>query len=267
MMMWGLGVGYVISGMYFGWNLGLPEGGPYGMLAATGVVTVLYVTFVLGYAELACAMPRAGGAFVTRRARSGRTSGSSAAPPSSSSTCSRRPRSRSRSAPTSTSFSGAVVHGGRVRRVRRVHRHQHLGVKLSVDVRALAHGRRRHRAVLFSASRCRTSRGANLAPTRCPTAGAARSPACRSRSGSTWRSRASRTSPRRRAIRSATSPRGFSSAMVTLVVLAVRVFGAASASRLGRRRLPDAGRRASDSPLPLAIAQVVSRNGPLYHLL
>src|SRR3954471_4839849 len=63
-LIWGLGVGYVISGMYFGWNLGLPEGGPYGMLLATGIVTILYVSFVLGYAELACALPRAGGAFV-----------------------------------------------------------------------------------------------------------------------------------------------------------------------------------------------------------
>lgn len=63
-LIWGLGVGYVISGMYFGWNLGLPEGGPYGMLVATGVVTILYVSFVLGYAELACALPRAGGVFV-----------------------------------------------------------------------------------------------------------------------------------------------------------------------------------------------------------
>jgi ethanolamine permease len=63
-LIWGLGVGYVISGAYFGWNLGLPEGGPYGMLVATGLVTVLYVTFVLGYAELASALPRAGGVFV-----------------------------------------------------------------------------------------------------------------------------------------------------------------------------------------------------------
>ena len=63
-MIWGLGVGYVISGAYFGWNLGLPEGGPYGMLLATGLVTILYVAFVLGYAELACALPRAGGVFV-----------------------------------------------------------------------------------------------------------------------------------------------------------------------------------------------------------
>lgn len=64
LVIWGLGVGYVISGMYFGWNLGLPEGGPYGMLAATAAVTVFYVAFVLGYAELSCALPRAGGAFV-----------------------------------------------------------------------------------------------------------------------------------------------------------------------------------------------------------
>lgn len=64
LMIWGLGVGYVISGSYFGWNLGLEPGGPLGMLVATLVATVLYVTFVLGYAELSCAIPRAGGAFV-----------------------------------------------------------------------------------------------------------------------------------------------------------------------------------------------------------
>ena len=63
LMLWGLGVGYVISGMYFGWNLGLPLGGTWGMLAATVVATILYVTFVFSYTELACAIPRAGGAF------------------------------------------------------------------------------------------------------------------------------------------------------------------------------------------------------------
>ena len=64
LMLWGLGVGYVISGEYFGWNLGLPHGGPVGMLIALAVVSVMYVAFVLSYAELACALPRAGGAFV-----------------------------------------------------------------------------------------------------------------------------------------------------------------------------------------------------------
>jgi ethanolamine permease len=63
-MLWGLGVGYVISGEYFGWNLGLEKGGSYGMLAATLVITVMYLGFILSYAELACAIPRAGGAFV-----------------------------------------------------------------------------------------------------------------------------------------------------------------------------------------------------------
>jgi ethanolamine permease len=62
--LWGLGVGYVISGEYFGWNLGLPLGGTYGMMAATIAISVLYLTFVFSYAELACAVPRAGGAFV-----------------------------------------------------------------------------------------------------------------------------------------------------------------------------------------------------------
>ena len=63
LMLWGLGVGYVISGEYFGWNLGLPVGGTWGMLAATAAVTVMYVAFVVSYSELACALPRAGGAF------------------------------------------------------------------------------------------------------------------------------------------------------------------------------------------------------------
>jgi len=63
-MLWGLGVGYVISGEYFGWNLGLPLGGTWGMLVATLIITVMYVAFTLSYAELACAMPKAGGVFV-----------------------------------------------------------------------------------------------------------------------------------------------------------------------------------------------------------
>jgi len=62
--LWGLGVGYVISGEYFGWNLGLPAGGTLGMLVAFVLVSVMYVTFVFSYTEMACAIPRAGGVFV-----------------------------------------------------------------------------------------------------------------------------------------------------------------------------------------------------------
>jgi len=62
-MLWGLGVGYVISGMYFGWNLGLAEGGTAGLAIATAGAILLYVTFTFSYTELACAIPRAGGVF------------------------------------------------------------------------------------------------------------------------------------------------------------------------------------------------------------
>jgi ethanolamine permease len=63
LMLWGLGVGYVISGMYFGWNLGLPQGGTGGLAIATVFIIVLYVTFTFSYTELACAIPKAGGVF------------------------------------------------------------------------------------------------------------------------------------------------------------------------------------------------------------
>jgi ethanolamine permease len=62
-MLWGLGVGYVISGMYFGWNLGLEQGGTWGLAIATFFIIILYVTFTFSYTELACAIPKAGGGF------------------------------------------------------------------------------------------------------------------------------------------------------------------------------------------------------------
>lgn len=62
-MLWGLGVGYVISGMYFGWNLGLAQGGTWGLAIATFFIIILYITFTFSYSELACAIPKAGGVF------------------------------------------------------------------------------------------------------------------------------------------------------------------------------------------------------------
>jgi ethanolamine permease len=59
--LWGLAVGMVISGDYFGWNLGLARGGPVGMIIATLAVTVLYVCFIFSYTELAAAIPHSGG--------------------------------------------------------------------------------------------------------------------------------------------------------------------------------------------------------------
>jgi ethanolamine permease len=69
LMLWGLGVGYVISGMYFGWNLGLEKGGTLGLAIATFFIIILYITFTFSYAELASAIPKAGGGFdYSRRA-------------------------------------------------------------------------------------------------------------------------------------------------------------------------------------------------------
>ena len=58
---WALGVGVVITGAYFGWNQGLVEGGPLGMLLASLYVCVLYMMWVLALSELSVAMPFAGG--------------------------------------------------------------------------------------------------------------------------------------------------------------------------------------------------------------
>ena len=44
-MIWGLGVGYVISGMYFGWNLGLEKGGTLGLAVATFFIIIMYLAF------------------------------------------------------------------------------------------------------------------------------------------------------------------------------------------------------------------------------
>lgn len=62
-MVWGLGVGYVISGNYFGWNLGLEKGGTLGLAIALVFIIAMYITFTLSYSELACAIPKSGGAF------------------------------------------------------------------------------------------------------------------------------------------------------------------------------------------------------------
>jgi ethanolamine permease len=64
---WALGVGVVITGAYFGWNLGLKDNGPIAMLIASLIVCLLYLTWVLALAELSVAMPFAGGPFAYGR--------------------------------------------------------------------------------------------------------------------------------------------------------------------------------------------------------
>lgn len=66
-LLWGLGVGYVISGDYFGWNFGLNAGGFGGLLLATALMAALYLALIFCIAELASAMPVAGGPYAFAR--------------------------------------------------------------------------------------------------------------------------------------------------------------------------------------------------------
>ncbi len=70
-LLWGLGVGAVISGDFFGWNFGLAAGGFGGLLMATLIVAVMYVTMVLSIAELSTALPHAGGFYSFTRSAFG----------------------------------------------------------------------------------------------------------------------------------------------------------------------------------------------------
>ena len=63
----GLGVSYVISGDYSGWNFGLAEGGFGGLAIAAVVIAAMYLAMVLGMAEMSSALPAAGGGYTFAR--------------------------------------------------------------------------------------------------------------------------------------------------------------------------------------------------------
>ena len=62
-LLWAMGVGAVISGDFFGWNLGIADSGFGGLLVATGVMAIMYFCMVFTVAELSAALPHAGGFF------------------------------------------------------------------------------------------------------------------------------------------------------------------------------------------------------------
>lgn len=63
----GLGVSYVVSGDYSGWNFGLAEGGFGGLAIAAVLIAAMYLALVLGMAELSSALPAAGGGYTFAR--------------------------------------------------------------------------------------------------------------------------------------------------------------------------------------------------------
>lgn len=59
----GLGIAYVISGDFSGWNLGLAEGGWGGLLIAFVLMGIMYLCMVFGLAEMSSTLPTAGAGY------------------------------------------------------------------------------------------------------------------------------------------------------------------------------------------------------------
>lgn len=67
--LWGLAVGLVIGGEYFGWSYGWGAAGTLGFLVTTLIVACMYICFIFSFTELTTAIPHAGGPFeYSRRA-------------------------------------------------------------------------------------------------------------------------------------------------------------------------------------------------------
>ncbi len=61
--LWGIAVGLVISGEYFGWSYGWAAAGTLGFLVTTILIAAMYTTFIFSFTELTTAIPHAGGPF------------------------------------------------------------------------------------------------------------------------------------------------------------------------------------------------------------
>lgn len=61
--LWGIAVGLVISGEYFGWSYGWAGAGTLGFLVTSGIVGLMYTCFIFSYTELTTSIPHAGGPF------------------------------------------------------------------------------------------------------------------------------------------------------------------------------------------------------------
>lgn len=70
-----LGVAYVISGDFSGWNYGIGYGGWLGMVIAFAVMGCMYLFMVLGLAEMSSAMPSAGAGYGFARRAMGKVGG------------------------------------------------------------------------------------------------------------------------------------------------------------------------------------------------
>lgn len=65
--LWGLAVGLVISGEYFGWSYGWAQAGTLGFLVTSILIAIMYTTFIFSFTELTTSIPHAGGPFAYAR--------------------------------------------------------------------------------------------------------------------------------------------------------------------------------------------------------
>lgn len=75
LLLWGIAVGAVISGDYYGWNAGLGLTGYWGYLLAIAIMGVLYAGLSGVIGELGAAIPHSGGAYAYVRTALGRVWG------------------------------------------------------------------------------------------------------------------------------------------------------------------------------------------------
>ena len=73
--LWGIAVGLVISGEYFGWSFGWASAGTLGFLVTSAFVALMYTTFIFSFTELTTSIPNAGGPFEYSRRAFGPTGG------------------------------------------------------------------------------------------------------------------------------------------------------------------------------------------------
>ncbi len=73
--LWGIAVGLVISGEYFGWSYGWGVAGTLGFLVTSFMVATMYTCFIFSFTELTTAIPHAGGPFAYSRRAFGEKGG------------------------------------------------------------------------------------------------------------------------------------------------------------------------------------------------
>lgn len=73
--LWGIAVGLVISGEYFGWSYGWGTAGTLGFLVTALMVATMYTCFIFSFTELTTAIPHAGGRLPIAAGRSARKAG------------------------------------------------------------------------------------------------------------------------------------------------------------------------------------------------